>query len=908
VLTKSSEDIKAVMRICHSFQVPVLLRGGGTALAGQTCNVAVVMDTSAHYHQILEMDAVAKKARVQPGIVLDEVRRRAETHQLTFGPDPATHSRCTLGGMIGNNSCGVHSVMAGKTVDNIESLKILTYDGIEMTVGPTSDAEYEKILRQGGRQAEIYRGLREIRDQYQKLIRQKYPQIPRRVSGYNLEQLLPENGFNIAKALVGSEGTCVTILEATLKLVPSPPVRALAVMGFIDIEHAGHAVMTVLEHKPIGLEGMDEILVQNMKIKHIHPESVKALPVGEAWLLVEFGSDTQAENKKKAEGLQKIADQIPGFRDMKILYDEKEQQNLWYVRESGLGATAFLPGHADTWEGWEDSAVPPEKVGHYLRDLKKLYAKFNYQGALYGHFGQGCIHTRITFDLQTADGLKIYHQFISEAADLVISYGGSLSGEHGDGQSKAEFLPKMFGPELIEAFEKFKGLWDPGNKMNPGKVVHPFSNIENLRLGTAYAPAEPETYFKYPQDGGSFARATLRCVGVGLCRRHDSGVMCPSYMVTREEKHATRGRTHLLFEMLRGETITQGWSSPEVKEALDLCLACKGCKGECPTNVDMATYKAEFLAHYHKKHWRPRVAYSMGQIYRMCLIAQWLPGLVNFFTQMPGISAVVKKIAGIHPSRQIPKFAGKSFRRSHAKDPLLENSVKPKVLLWVDTFNNSFHPEIAESALKVLRKAGFEVLLPKKSYCCGRPLYDFGFLEQAKAYLKTIIADLRSEIREGIPFVFLEPSCASVFRDELGNLFPHDQDALRLSKQCLMLSEFLIQKVPDFVWPQIAGEALVQGHCHHQSVLNFKDEQTALMKMGLDFEVLDSGCCGMAGSFGFSEKHYSIAKAAGERVLLKKVREAKAETLIIADGFSCREQIRQESGRAAKHLAEILDQ
>lgn len=908
VTPKSAEDIIQTVSICRRHGAPVLLRGGGTSLAGQTCSVAVVLDTSAHYNRILRLDPEAKTAIVQPGIVLDEVRKEAEEHLLTFGPDPATHSRCTLGGMIGNNSCGVHSVMAGKTVENILELDILTYDGLRMKVGPTSPEELEQIIRQGGRRGEIYQKLKDLSDRYQKLIRERYPKIPRRVSGYNLDQLLPENGFNVARALVGSEGTCVTILEATLRLVKSPQKRALVVLGFIDLYSAGAAVPAVLEHKPIGLEGMDDFLARNMMLKHIHPESVEALPEGAAWLLVELGSDTDEENRQKAEELRKTAPKIPGFKDLKVLFDKEEQKNLWTVRESGLGATAFVPGQDDTWEGWEDSAVPPDKVAPYLRDLQKLYRKFHYRGALYGHFGDGCIHTRINFDLKTADGIKTYHQFLSEAVDLVVSYGGSISGEHGDGQSKAEFLPKMFGPELVKAFEEFKDIWDPAGKLNPKKIARPFLPTENLRLGVNYAPWEPKTFFKFPQDGGSFARATLRCVGVGLCRRHDSGVMCPSYMVTREEKHSTRGRAHLLFEMLRGEVIKSKWRSQEVKEALDLCLACKGCKGECPTNVDMATHKAEFLAHYYKTHLRPREAYAMGQIYWQTRVGAWIPGVMNFLTQTPGLSFLAKKIGGIHRKRKIPRFASVNFR--HAEKSLRAPSPsdsQPKVYLWADTFNNSFTPEIAHSALKILRSAGFEVTVPESAYCCGRPLYDFGFLRQAKRYLSRILKDLRLPIREGIPFVFLEPSCLSVFKEELLNLFPHDLDALRLSRQCFLLSEFLIKRAPNYEWPKINAKILVQGHCHHQAVLGFQDEKQALIKTGAEFEILDSGCCGMAGAFGFSDAHYEISQAIGERSLLQKVRAESEDTLILANGFSCREQILQATGRKVYHLAQILD-
>ncbi|MGZ3770696.1 MAG: FAD-binding and (Fe-S)-binding domain-containing protein [Bdellovibrio sp.] len=910
VLPKTAEDIVQTLSICRKHNAPILMRGGGTSLAGQTCNTAVVIDTSKYYNKILNLDPEQKTVTVQPGIVLDEVRNEAEKHRLTFGPDPSTHNRCTLGGMIGNNSCGVHSVMAGKTVDNIIELDVVTYDGFRMKVSSTTEQEFLNIVQLGGRQSQIYQDLKKLSESYSKLIRERYPHIPRRVSGYNLDHLLPENDFNVARALVGSEGTLAIVLEAKLRLVHSPPQRLLVVVGFEDIYSAALAIPQILELKPIGLEGMDDYLVRNLILKNIHPDAIKELPEGKGWLLVEFGSDTDEGNKVKANQLKERAQRFEGFKQIKILEDKEEQKKLWLVRQSGLGATAYVPGQQDTWEGWEDSAVPPDKVAPYLRDLKKLYEKFNYTGAFYGHFGDGCIHTRINFDLKTASGIKTYHQFISEAVDLVVSYGGSISGEHGDGQSKAEFLYKMFGPELIVAFNEFKRIWDPSNKLNPNKLVHPFSNIENLRLGTSYAPAEEKTHFKYPQDQGSFARATLRCVGIGLCRRHDSGVMCPSYMVTREEKHSTRGRTHLLFEMLKGDIIKDKWNSKEVLEALDLCLACKGCKGECPTNVDMATYKAEFYAHYYKRHFRPRTAYSMGQIYWFARTAGKFPKITNYLTQTPGISDLVKKIAGVHPQRNMPRFADKNFRKliegSDFK-PKGNSDKKKRVFLWVDTFNNSFSPDIASAALRVLQGAGYEVLFPDDSLCCGRPLYDFGFLNQAKRHLVHILEKLRLPIREGIPVVFLEPGCASVFRDELINFFPQDLDALRLNKQSFLLSEFLLNEVPDYKWPRIQKNILVQGHCHHQAIMNFQTEKLALMRTGAEFEILDSGCCGMAGSFGFAKEHYLISQAIGERSLFKKINSTDENTLILANGFSCREQIKQATGRTALHLAQILD-
>ncbi|MBO9539295.1 FAD-binding protein [bacterium] len=903
VIPRDAEDVVETLALCRRFGVPVVGRGGGTSLAGQGCNVAVVIDFSKYMHRLLALDPVAQRAHVEPGIVLDDLRDAAERHNLTFGPDPATHTHCTLGGMIGNNSCGVHSVMAGRTSENVEALEILTYDGLRMTVGETREEDLERIRSEGGPRAEIYQKLLALRDRYAPLIRERFPKIPRRVSGYGLDQLLPENGFHVARSLVGTESTCVTVLSAQLRLVPSPPARSLLVIGYPSVYEAGDHILEVLAAGPIGLEGMDDRLVDDMKVKGLHPKDLKLLPDGRGWLLAEFGGETKAESDARAQALMKRLSGLTEAPTLKLYDDPVEEAIVWRVRESGLGATAFVPGKPLTWEGWEDSAVAPEKLGGYLRALRKLLDDYDYGCDLYGHFGQGCVHTRIDFDLETAAGIAKFRSFVSEASDLVVSFGGSISGEHGDGQSKAEFLGKMYGPELIQAFQEFKAIWDPAGKMNPGKVVEPYRVDQNLRLGSDYLPPKVETHFKFPEDEGSFARASLRCVGVGECRKEHGGTMCPSYMVTREEKHATRGRARLLFEMLQGNPLKGGWKEERVKEALDLCLSCKGCKGECPVNVDMATYKAEFLSHYYAGRLRPRSAYAFGQIRRWASLASWAPRLANLATQTPLLAPIAKAIAGMAPSREIPAFAPQTFRRWFAERPEMRKSAPP-VLLWADTFNDHFHPEVGQAAVEVLEDAGFRVVLPPSGLCCGRPLYDYGFLDQAENQLKAILEALRPALSEGTPIVGLEPSCVAVFRDELFNLFPNNEDAKRLKDQVFLLSEFLVSE--GYAPPKLAGNALVHGHCHQKALMGMDSDMSLLKRLGLDVELLDSGCCGMAGAFGFEAAHHDVAMQVGERVLLPAVREAAEDTLVVADGFSCREQIRQSTPREALHLAEVL--
>jgi FAD/FMN-containing dehydrogenase/Fe-S oxidoreductase len=908
VIPRTVNDVIETVAACRRYGAPVLSRGCGTSLAGQCCNVAVVIDFSKYLNRIIELDSGRRRARVQPGLILDDLRDAAERHHLTFGPDPATHDHCTLGGMIGNNSCGVHSVMSGKTVDNIEELEVLTYDGLRLRVGPASDEELAHIVRAGGRRGEIYSRLRDLRDRYAGLIRTKYPKIPRRVSGYNLDQLLPENGFHVARALVGSESTCVTVLEATVRLVHSPQFRVLLVLGYPDVYAAGDHVPEVLAHGPVGLEGMDDLLVQSIRIQHLHEESLGLLPEGHGWLLAEFGGDSAEEALDRARATLEDLKRGPGAPAMKLVEDRGEQHAIWRIRESGLGATAHVPGYGITWPGWEDAAVAPEKLGRYLREFRSLLEKFGYGCSLYGHFGDGCVHVSIDFDLQTRDGIEKFRRFLDEAADLVLRHGGSFSGEHGDGQARGALLSKMYGPELIEAFREFKSIWDPEWKMNPGKVIDANQPTANLRLGADWSPWHPKTHFRYPGDEGSFVKAAgLRCAGVGMCRRTHGGTMCPSFMVTREEKHSTRGRARLLFEMLEREMIGQdGWRDEEVKEALDLCLACKGCKEECPVHVDMASYKAEFLSHYYKGHLRPRSAYAFGLIHWWARLGSLAPGAVNFVTQVPGLRGLAKKAAGMAPQRKIPRFARTTFREQFTRHRT-SNPGGRKVLLWPDTFNNHFHPEVAQAAVEVLEHAGFHVEIPPVDLCCGRPLYDYGMLDLARHLLRRTLTVLEDEIRAGTPVIGLEPSCAAVFRDELVNFFPDDEDAHRLSVQTFPLADFLVRELPEERFPRLHRKAVVHGHCHHKAIFEMQGEEQVLTRLGLDFEIPDSGCCGMAGSFGFEKGDpYEVSVRCGERVLLPAVRSAPKDALIIADGFSCREQITQGTRRRALHLAQVL--
>jgi FAD/FMN-containing dehydrogenase/Fe-S oxidoreductase len=917
VIPRDKEDVLATVALCRDHRAPLLARGGGTSLAGQCCNAAVILDFSKYMANILEIDPERRIARVEPGVVLDRLRAEAEKHHLTFAPDPATHERCTLGGMIGNNSCGVHSIMAGKTDDNIESLEVLTYGGQRMHVGATSAEDFERFIREGGRRAEIYTGLKSLADRCGEQVRRQFPNIPRRVSGYNLNHLLPESGFHVARALVGSEGTCVTVLEATCRLVESPPARVLLVIGWPDVYICADHVPEIMEHHPIGLEGFDEIMVAASRRKGVNLDGLAMLPEGCGWLMVEFGANTTAEAESQARNLMQTLDRSAAPPNMRLFTDPRQAKRIWDVRESSLGVTSHVPGEPLHWEGFEDSAVAPEKLGAYLRDLRRLMQDFHYGGSFYGHFGHACVHTRMDYDLESTEGVRKFRQFMEEAADLVVRYGGSISGEHGDGQARGELLPKMFGPELMQAFREFKSLWDPDWKMNPGKLINPYRLDENLRLGAGYDPWQPETHFKFPDDHGSLAAATLRCVGVGKCRRDAGGVMCPSFRVTREEEHSTRGRAHLLWEMTKGDVIQDGWQSEAVKESLDLCLACKGCKSDCPVGVDVATYKAEFLSHYYETNRRPLHALALSQFDLWLRAASHAPGLVNLTTQLPGLRDLAKLAAGIPAQRRIPPLAPQTFKRWwERQSPRGDGRPRPSgrakldspVLLWADTFNNHFLPATAKAAVEVLEAAGFDVTVPRAHLCCGRPLYDVGMLDRAKSLLLQIMDELLPEIEAATPIIVLEPSCAAVFRDELTNLFPKDERAQALSKQVFLLSEFLEQRANNdaFPLPKLRRRALIHGHCHHKAIMKMTAEESVLNRMGIHFTAPAPGCCGMAGAFGFEKEKYEISKAIGELELLPAVRQAPTDWLIVADGFSCREQIAQETDRRALHLAEVL--
>ncbi|MDX3189998.1 FAD-binding and (Fe-S)-binding domain-containing protein [Streptomyces sp. MN03-5084-2B] len=879
VLPRTVDDVVAAVAAARDRDLPVIARGGGTSVAGNACGPGLVIDTSRHLGGVLSLDPSTRLARVLPGTVLDDLQAVAAPHGLRFGPDPSTHSRCTLGGMIGNNACGSHSVAWGRTVDVVRSLEVLLYDGTRLRVGPDEPAE--------GR---IFDELRVLVRDNLALLRKELSTWPRRVSGYGLEHLLPENGFDVAKALVGSEGTCVTILEATVSLAELPRERVLAVLGFSSDIAAADAVPAILPWSPLTVEGVDAELVAML------PGRAGDLPPGGAWLFVELaGDDPAARARELAASLD-----LTGFA---IVDDPAAQRGLWRIREEGAGLATRLADGSEAWPGWEDAAVPPERLGAYLREFKDLMRAHGRRSVVYGHYGEGCLHLRLDFDLLSSGGIADFRRFLEAAADLVAAHGGSLSGEHGDGQARSELLSRMYSPEMLGVFARFKAIFDPAGRMNPGILVAPRPVDADLRVRATSKSFEDSVFLGYPEDRGSFGQAMRRCVGVGKCRNTSGGgVMCPSYRATREEKHSTRGRAHLLAEMINGEVVKDGWRSTEVREALDLCLSCKGCLSDCPVDVDMATYKAEFLHQHYRRRLRPASHYSMGWLPLWLRLSAVAPRVANLVGRSR-LAGLVKRLGGIAPERALPSFAPAPFTSSRA-DLRRRASGERRVVLWPDSFNNYLTPSVLDAAHEVLTAAGYDVVLPDRGVCCGLTWVSTGQLGVARRVLDRTLSVLAPYLEDGYEVAGLEPSCTALFRGDLPALMPGDARAELLASRTFTFAE-LLERAP-IPFAALDVDAITQVHCHQHAVLGFGADESALAAAGVRNTTLDSGCCGLAGNFGFERGHYDVSKAVAEDRMLPAIRAAAPDTVVVSDGFSCRTQIAQESGRTPVHLAELL--
>ncbi|MEU5954933.1 FAD-binding and (Fe-S)-binding domain-containing protein [Streptomyces sp. NPDC047525] len=895
---RDAEDVAAALAVCRERGVPVVARGAGTSIAGQATGTGLVLDFTRHMNRIVSLDAESRTAVVQPGVICDSLRGAAAAHGLTFGPDPSTHNRCTLGGMIGNNSCGSHSVAWGTTADNVASLSVVSGAGARLAPGQGWSGAPE--------------GLRPLVEGELELLRTGFPELPRRISGYALDALLPERDVDLARAFCGSEGTLGVVTEAVVRLVEAPRARALAVLGYADESAAAEAAAGLLPHGPLTVEGMAADLVRG----------TSGLPKGGAWLFVETGGASEGEARARAES---IARAVSGDTvDSVVVTDPAGQRALWRVREDASGTATRMPDGSEAWPGWEDCAVPPARLGAYLRDFRGLLADHGLRGTPYGHFGDGCIHVRIDFDLMSEVGVRRFRRFSEDLAEVVVAHGGSLSGEHGDGQARAELLPKMYGAELVRLFERVKGVWDPADLLNPGMLVRPAPLDANLRFDPL--PRKPvDVAFGYPQDGGDFSAAVRRCVGVAKCRTTSAGsgggVMCPSFRATGEEQHSTRGRARLLHEMLAGEVVTDGWRSEEVRDALDLCLSCKGCRSDCPVGVDMATYKAEFLHHHYEGRRRPAAHYAMGWLPMWLRLASRTrtSGVANALARVGVLASLAKRVGGIAPEREIPRLAGETFRgwfwgRGASEDVGAGASGGPAVVLWPDTFTDYLSPGVGRAAVRVLEDAGLRPVVPPGDVCCGLTYVSTGQLDRARAVMRRTLERMGPLLDSGALLVVLEPSCAAALKTDLVELVGEGADgdarAAELAGRVRTFAEALEELAPEWSPPRIDREVVGQTHCHQHAVLGDGAERRLREKAGLEGE-LSGGCCGLAGNFGFEAGHYEVSVACAEEQLLPAVRgsvpEAEGGPVVLADGFSCRTQLEQlGEGARGRHLAEVL--
>ncbi|MFB7464001.1 FAD-binding and (Fe-S)-binding domain-containing protein [Streptomyces sp. NPDC056224] len=903
VAPRDAEDVAAALRVCADAGVPVVPRGGGTSIAGQATGTGVVLDLTRHMDALVSVDPAARTAVVQPGLVLDRLRDAVRPYGLTFGPDPSTHSRCTLGGMIGNNACGAHSVAWGTTADNVAELAVTAYGGSSYRIG-TGWAGAPAGLRElvGANLALLRTGMGGGSGGASGTAR-----FSRRISGYGaLDALLPERGVDLARAFCGSEGTLGVVTEAVVRLVEAPRAPVLAVLGYADESAAADAAAGLLAYRPLTVEGMAQDLVRG----------VGGLPRGGAWLFVEMAGEGGAR------ALVRGADAL----DAVVVTDPAGQRALWRIREDAAGTATRLPGGEMAWPGWEDCAVPPARLGAYLREFRALLASYGLRGSPYGHFGEGCVHVRIDFDLASADGVARFRAFSVDMADLVVAHGGSLSGEHGDGQARAELLPRMYGHDVVRLFGAYKDVWDPAGGMNPGILVRPARLDENLRFAVL-----PRT---------SFAGEVARCVGVAKCRSADvggPGVMCPSYRATGEERHSTRGRARLLHEMLAGEVVRDGWRSAEVAGALDLCLGCKGCLSDCPVGVDMASYKSEFLYRHWAGRVRPLAHYTLGGLPRWLrlIAALRMAGVVN-------AAGRLLPVPGVARERALPELAAEPFTRwwrtgaGALRDALPPGHVPalpggppgrspgefearvraepggrprgtaptaaPTVTLWPDTFTQYLAPEAGRAAVRVLAAAGLEVSVPRDGVCCGLTYLSTGRLGRARKVLHRTL-DALGEVRG--PVLVLEPSCAAALRTDLPALLPGDPRARRLASAVRTFAETLEEYAPHWRPPRLDRPVAGQTHCHQHAVLGDAADRRLRERAGLVGE-LSGGCCGLAGNFGFEPGHHEVSVACAEEQLLPSLRAAPGDVLVQADGFSCRTQIAQLGGVRARHLAELL--
>lgn len=896
VRPRSRDEVAEVLDACRTLEVPVTSRGAGTSVAGNAIGRGVVLDFSRHMNRVLSVDAEAGLAVVEPGTVHAVLQKQAMAQGRRFGPDPSTHPRCTVGGMIGNNACGSRSLGYGRTNDNVAGLEVMTAAGELFRTGYGTDGQPFV----DGAEA-LLSGLRGVMSQHLGVARTEFDRFGRQVSGYAVHHLLPER-FDLTQALVGSEGTLGLITEATVKLVTDPAHRVVVAIGFEDIVRAGEASPAVVQHLPTACEGLDSRLI-DVLVSRRGAGAVPALPRGNAWLFVELAGEDADDVRERAD---RLAAEGLGVESL-VVTDPAVQARLWRIREDGAGLAGRAPSGKPAWPGWEDAAVPPERLGEYLAQFDALVADHGLTSAPFGHFGDGCMHVRLDFPFDRPDGTAVFRTFLQSAAELVASFGGTLSGEHGDGRARSDLLPTMYSPEAISLFGQVKAVFDPTDLLNPGVLVAPDAADDQVRVAGTF-PNRRTLAFSYEEDHGSLAGAVHRCTGVGKCRADNAasgGVMCPSYLATREEKDSTRGRARVLQELVRGDRLD--WRSPEVHDSLDLCLACKGCASDCPTGIDMATYKSEVLHQSYRRRLRPRSHYTLGWLPRWSRLASRFPRLANLGMRLPLVGRLALWGAGVDQRRSIPAFAATPFRRWWKKRSDAMTTGQP-VMLFVDSFSNSFSPSVAEAMVRVLQDAGYEPRLPSAGTCCGLTWITTGQLDAAKRILGSTVAELAQAARAGIPIVGVEPSCTAVLRSDALELLGDDpdrgDDARLVAASTRTLSE-LLGETDGWEAPDLAGTTVVaQPHCHQHAVLGWAADEKLLGRTGAQVTTL-AGCCGLAGNFGVEIGHYEVSVAVAEQNLLPAL-DAAPDAIVLADGFSCRTQVADLRDRPSLHLAELL--
>jgi FAD/FMN-containing dehydrogenase/Fe-S oxidoreductase len=897
VAPREAAELPVVLGVCRDAGVPLTMRGGGTSIAGNAVGPGVVVDVSRHLNRVLEIDPDAGTALVEPGIVQARLHRAAAEHGLRFGPDPSTRTRATLGGMIGNNACGSRALGYGRTSDNVLGLDVVTGSGERLRLGDVPGAAADSALLDR---------LKGLVGENLALIRTEFGRFGRQVSGYSLEHLLPEKGFDVARALVGSEGTLALTLAARVRMVREPACRVLVVLGYGSMAEAADAVPAILPHGPVACEGLDSRITGVVRERR-GPDAVPPLPEGSGWLLVELAG---AEIGALRDAARKVAGES-GCVDSMVVEDMALADALWRIREDGSGLVARTPGGEQAHAGWEDAAVPPERLGAYLREFEALLGEYRLFGVPYGHFGDGCIHVRIDFPFGRAKGRAVFRDFLNDAAALAARHGGTMSGEHGDGRARSELLPHMYSREALALCAAVKDVFDPEDVLNPGVIVRPAPVDDNLRA-VQLVPLNRGLGLAYRDDRGDLSRAVHRCTGVGKCRADNTaagGVMCPSYLATREEKDSTRGRARVLQEVVSGKLGPDGWKSDALHDVLDLCLSCKGCASDCPTGVDMASYKAEALHQRYRGRIRPRAHYALGWLPRWTRLAAKAPAsirAVNAVMRSRALKPLVAWGAGIDRRRTLPAFAPVTFRRRFASHRSPEGR-NGDVVLFVDTFTDAFSPEVGEATVQVLEHAGYRVTVTENPVCCGITWISTGQLDGARAQARRTVRALLPHVRRGAKVVGMEPSCTGVLRSDAEELLRGvDAAAAREVAAATRTLAELLAETEDWTPPDLSGvSGVAQPHCHHHAVMGWTKDAALLEKAGADVGRL-GGCCGLAGNFGVERGHHDVSVAVAETRLLPAVRKTREDEVVLADGFSCRTQLRELADREGEHLAQLL--